>query len=113
MVATRKEGMYLGVTTFKYGDRPTSCIYARKNETLLQVDEEVGQLAHQDDLQVIGISLVAWYKRNGESCPDKESFSTSSTSLEEYSPTSSVDPWTRIFTRANLNPIRLLQILSA
>ena len=57
MVATRKEGMYLGVTTFKYGDRLTSCIYRRKNETLLQVDEEVGQLAHQDDLQKIGISL--------------------------------------------------------
>ena len=73
----------------------------RKNETL-QVDDEVGQLAHQDDLQIT--VLISKKKNSKELISDKEgsTMQTSSTSLEEYSPSSSK---MRIFTKANLNHI--------
>ena len=45
------------VTTIEIWRQSNQLYILIKNETLLQVDDEVGQLAHQDDLQKVGISL--------------------------------------------------------
>ena len=53
-------------------DQPA--VYMRKNETVLQVDDEVGQLAHQDDLQIIMISPKHGVKEKGKSVQIKKVF---------------------------------------
>ena len=65
------------VTTIQIWRQTDQLYILIKNETLLQVDDEVGQLAHQDDLQMIRISpklRVCVYKRKGKICPAEESF---------------------------------------
>ena len=103
MVPSRNEGMYLGGGNNSNMETDQPAVY----ETVLQVDDEVGQLAHQDGLQIMMISTKDGIKEKGKAVQIKKVFSTSRTSLEENSPTSSVDPWTRILTRASLNQIRL------
>ena len=60
MVARRNEGIYLGgVTTINIWRENNQMFRLRKNKTL-QVDDEVGQLALQDDLEIIMNEEKAW-----------------------------------------------------
>ena len=65
------------VTTIEIWRQTNQLYILIKNETLLQVDDEEGQLAHQDELQMIRISpklRVCVYKRKGKICPAEKSF---------------------------------------
>ena len=60
MVARRNEGIYLGgVTTINIWRENNQMFRLRKNKTL-QVDDEVGQLALQGDLEIIMNEEKAW-----------------------------------------------------